>query len=101
MDFSTYLCIIKQRSNDAAPKKIKIMFTKVEDFNPNEVASAFITLAQDGTSAKDDNGKFYEFIRENQELFPGLDTSNPAAMNHANSLCEEVFSLNEYAILHS
>lgn len=71
------------------------MFTKVEDFNPNEVASAFITLAQDGTTAKDDNGSFYEFIRENSELFPGLDTSNSDAMNHANSLCKEIFSLNE------
>ena len=63
-------------------------FTKEEDFNQNEVGAAFITLAQDGTTAKDDNGDFYEFIRENADLFPGLDTDKKEAMKHANTLCK-------------
>lgn len=50
MDFSTYLCIIKQRSNDAALKKIKIMAkaTKAEEKiiaekgMSNEEAAAFV-----------------------------------------------------------
>jgi len=63
------------------------MNTQVENFNSN-VAAAFITLAHDGTTAKDDNGQFYEFIRENSELFPGLDT------NQANRICHRVWQLN-------
>ena len=75
------------------------MYTIVEDFNPNQVAAAFIDLAKDSTTAKDDNGQFYEFIRENVVLFPGLDTASQDAIEHANSLCKEVFRLNEHEIL--
>ena len=74
------------------------MFTQVENFNPNDVAAAFITLAQDGTTAKDDNGDFFEFIEENKHLFPGIDTDHQGAMRHANSLCEEVWAMNESKI---
>ena len=74
------------------------MFTQVENFNPNDIADAFIILAQDGTTAKDDNGDFFEFIEENKHLFPGLDTDDTSAVYHANSLCEEVWSMNESKI---
>ena len=99
-----YLYNMKQRSNNARLKNQKLCtmknspFTIVEDFNPNDVASAFISLAQDGTTAKDDNGMFYEFIRANSDLFPGLDTRNQDAMKHANSLCQEVWRMNEEEI---
>jgi len=70
-------------------------FIRVEDFCPNKLAAAFIDLAIDGTTAKDDNGTFYEFIRENVELFPGLNAKDQSAMKHANGLCQEVFTMNE------
>ena len=70
-------------------------FTRVEDFCPNKLAAAFIDLATEGTTAKDDNGTFYEFIRENSELFPGLNAKDKSAMKHANGLCQEVFTMNE------
>jgi len=41
------------------------------------------------------NGTFYEFIRENEELFPGLNAKDQNAMKHANGLCQEVFTMNE------
>jgi len=70
-------------------------FTRVEDFCPKKLAAAFIDLATEWTTAKDDNGTFYEFIRENVELFPGLNTKDQSAMKHANGLCQEVFTMNE------
>lgn len=72
----------------------KSPFTRVEDFNPNEVKDAMIELAKEGVPANTDGG-YAEFVRENESMFPGLDTSNADAMQHAESLCREVYRLNE------
>ena len=70
-------------------------FTRVEDFCPKKVACVFIDLAQKSKNIRDYYGTFYEFIRENVELFPGLNAKDQSAMKHANGLCQEVFTMNE------
>lgn len=70
------------------------MFVEMNDFNPNNVKDAIIDLAKEGVPANSDGG-YKEFILEHEDLFPGLDTSNPDAMAHAEGLCREVYSLNE------